>query len=202
MDEPLLVPDGTSRTEFTEKHSRFIGQCFPVSNEKEVKEIVKQLWEEHPGARHVVYAFITGKKNSRTEGMSDDGEPKGTAGSPVLQVLNGSGVTNVLCTVVRYFGGTLLGTGGLVKAYTQSAKDAIGALPIKELIEENSFYFDISYDFYDQIRYILKNRNVRIEKEDFSEKIRIEGVIAAAAYEALEKEIKNISAGKIELIRK
>ena len=72
----------------------------------------------------------------------------------------------------------------------------------KELIEENSFYFDISYDFYDQIRYILKNRNVRIEKEDFSEKIRIEGVIAAAAYEALEKEIKNISAGKIELIRK
>ena len=202
MEEILLVPDGTSRTEFTEKHSRFIGQCFPVSNEKEVKEIVKKLWEEHPGARHVVYAFITGSKNSRTEGMTDDGEPKGTAGRPVLQVLNGSGVTNVLCTVVRYFGGTLLGTGGLVKAYTQSAKDAIQALPIKELIEETTFYTLVPYDQYDSIKYIFRNRNVRIENEDFSDIVKIDGIIAAASFGSLCSEIKNMSAGRINLISK
>ena len=87
MEETLLIPAGESYSELVEKHSRFIAQCFSVSDEKEAKEIVKRLWEENPGARHIVWAFITGDKNSQNMGMSDDGEPKGTAGRPVLNVL-------------------------------------------------------------------------------------------------------------------
>ena len=199
MEETLLIPAGESYSELVEKHSRFIAQCFSVSDEKEAKEIVRRLWEQHPGARHIVWAFITGEKNSQNMGMSDDGEPKGTAGRPVLNVLSGSGITNVLCTVVRYFGGTLLGTGGLVKAYSQSAKDAIEKLPTKPLVKETSFAFQISYDIYDSIKYLLKKHDVRITDENFAEAIKIKAVVKEAQFADVENEIMQLTAGKVKL---
>ena len=132
-------------------------------------------------------------------GMSDDGEPKGTAGRPVLNVLSGSGITNVLCTVVRYFGGTLLGTGGLVKAYSQSAKDAIEKLPVKPLVKETSFSFQIGYDIYDSIKYLLKKYDVRITDENFAEVIRIKAVVKESQYTDVENEIMQLTAGKVKL---
>ena len=199
MEEHLLIPAGESQTELVEKHSRFIAQCFGIANEKDAKEIVKRLWEEHPGARHIVWAFVTGEKNSQNMGMSDDGEPKGTAGRPVLNVLSGSGITNVLCTVVRYFGGTLLGTGGLVRAYSQSAKDAIEKLPTKPLVKETSFAFQIGYDIYDSIKYLLKKYDVRILDENFAEAIRIKAVVKESQFADVENEILQLTAGKTKI---
>ncbi len=201
MEETLLIPAGESYSELVEKHSRFIAQCFCISDEKEAKEIVKRLWEQHPGARHIVWAFVIGEKNSQNMGMSDDGEPKGTAGRPVLNILSGSGITNVLCTVVRYFGGTLLGTGGLVKAYSQSAKDAIEKLPTKPLVKETFFAFQIGYDIYDSIKYLLKKYDVRITDENFAETIRIEAVVKESQFADVENEIMQLTAGKVKLER-
>ena len=199
MEETLLIPAGESYSELVEKHSRFIAQCFCISDEKEAKEIVRRLWEQHPGARHIVWAFVIGEKNSQNMGMSDDGEPKGTAGRPVLNILSGSGITKVLCTVVRYFGGTLLGTGGLVKAYSQSAKDAIEKLPTKPLVKETSFAFQIGYDIYDSIKYLLKKYDVRITDENFAETIRIKAVVKESQFAAVENEIMQLTAGKVKL---
>ena len=132
-------------------------------------------------------------------GMSDDGEPKGTAGRPVLNVLSGSGITNVLCTVVRYFGGTLLGTGGLVKAYSQSAKDAIEKLPTKPLVKETTFSFRISYDTYDLVKYLLRKFEVQIIDENFSEDIKIKAVAKESLFESIENEILQLTAGKAKI---
>lgn len=199
MADQFLVPDGESYTELTVKNSKFIGQCFPVKSEKEVKEIIKNLRELHPGARHVVYAFKLGMKNSQTLGMSDDGEPKGTAGRPALQVLDGSNVTNVLCTIVRYFGGTLLGTGGLVKAYTQSTKDAIANLKTKIYVEEISINLTAPYELYNQVKYIIEKSNIKICKEEFKENIIIEIKIAKDELEIFQDKIREISSGTIEI---
>ena len=199
MEEVLLIPAGESSSELVEKHSRFIAQCFGIASEKDAKEIVKRLWEQHPGARHIVWAFVIGEKNSQNMGMSDDGEPKGTAGRPVLNVLSGSGITNVLCTVVRYFGGTLLGTGGLVRAYSQSAKDAIEKLPTKPLVKETSFAFQIGYDIYDSIKYLLKKYDVRILDENFAEAIKIKAVVKESQFADVENEILQLTAGKTKI---
>ena len=199
MEEVLLIPAGESSSELVEKHSRFIAQCFGIASEKDAKEIVKRLWEQHPGARHIVWALVIGEKNSQNMGMSDDGEPKGTAGRPVLNVLSGSGITNVLCTVVRYFGGTLLGTGGLVRAYSQSAKDAIEKLPTKPLVKETSFAFQIGYDIYDSIKYLLKKYDVHILDENFAEAIKIKAVVKESQFADVENEILQLTAGKTKI---
>lgn len=199
MAETLLIPAGESSSEFIEKHSRFIGQCFYIEDEKDAKAIVKRLWSEHPGARHICWAFIIGEKNSRNMGMSDDGEPKGTAGRPILNVLAGSGITNILCTVVRYFGGTLLGTGGLVKAYTKGAKDAIEKLPTKPNVKEISFELETSYDIYDSIKYMLKRYDVKITDEQFSEIIKIKAIYEESKFEDIEREIFQLTAGKTKI---
>ena len=101
------------QTELVIKHSRFIAEVFPVENQAAARELLKEQKQKYFDSTHVVHAFVIGK-NAEILGMSDDGEPSGTAGRPVLDVLKGSGCTNIILTVTRYFGGTLLGTGGLV----------------------------------------------------------------------------------------
>ena len=110
-----------SKAEIVIKNSRFISEVFPVETQAQAREKLHEVKQKYFDATHVVHAFSVGLK-SETFGMSDDGEPSGTAGRPVLDVLKGSGITNILLTVTRYFGGTLLGTGGLVHAYSESAK--------------------------------------------------------------------------------
>ena len=106
------------------KGSRFISEIFPVTTQNEARELLKAQKTKYFDATHVVHAFIIGD-TAGIMGMSDDGEPSGTAGRPVLDVLKGSGITNIMLTVTRYFGGTLLGTGGLMVAYREAAKAAL-----------------------------------------------------------------------------
>lgn len=126
MDE-YLVPTQAAEAEFTERRSRFIGHIFPVETEEEAVSLIKKMREKYWNATHNVYAYII--KDGATR-YSDDSEPQGTAGMPVLEVLRREGLHNVLCVVTRYFGGILLGAGGLVRAYTKGAKIAVDAAGI------------------------------------------------------------------------
>ena len=126
--EPYFIPTGDSETEFTEKRSRFIGHVAHVTTEEQARDFVTALKKRYHDARHNCWCYIL-----RQEGVvrySDDGEPQGTAGQPMLAVFQKQGVTDVVCVVTRYFGGVLLGAGGLVRAYTRSAKDAMEAAGI------------------------------------------------------------------------
>jgi putative IMPACT (imprinted ancient) family translation regulator len=130
-------------------------------------------------------------------GMSDDGEPKGTAGRPVLQVLKGSGLTNILCAVIRYFGGTKLGTGGLVKAYTETAQAALENLPSKRLVSEINIRIEISYECYDSARRIVTlTDGSRITGEEFLTEVAMNAVIPVEALALLTEELNNVTSGK------
>ena len=118
-----------SNAEIVEKKSRFIAKLYPVSSEEEALEILEKVRKKYWDARHHCWAFVLGEEQP-LERCSDDGEPSGTAGKPILEVLRGAQLRNVLMIVIRYFGGTLLGTGGLVRAYTASSKEAVDAADI------------------------------------------------------------------------
>ena len=146
-----------------------------------------------------MHAFICGL-NAEVSGCSDDGEPSGTAGRPVLEVLKGRNCTNIMITVTRWFGGTLLGTGGLVKAYGDAAKAVLDICKTEEYIPKAQFNFDSPYSAYEQIKLILKQHSAENITEEFAENIHIAGLIPEANKEKLKKHIFDFSNGKITLI--
>ena len=198
-DKLLYVPRGSSKAEIEIKNSRFISRCFYAPAEKDAGKIISEIKSSDRGAAHVVYAFVCGADKNLSAGMSDDGEPRGTAGKPVLQVLKGSGVTDVLCTVTRYFGGTKLGTGGLVKAYTEAAKEALQKLETVKLVRECEISFTLSYEHYDSVRYYLKNlENTTIISEVFESCVSVLVKIPDAGKQEIFNRIKEITSGRIE----
>ena len=142
--ESYKVPARDAECEFVEKKSRFIGRIWVTETEEEALEHLKAMRQQHWDATHNVYAYIIHGGPTR---YSDDGEPQGTAGMPVLEVLRGSGVENVCCVVTRYFGGTLLGTGGLVRAYGKAARDALSeaGIALKQLWKRLDLILPYSY---------------------------------------------------------
>ena len=136
------------------KRSRFLAEVFPVSTQGQARSLLKAQKERHEDATHVVHGFVLGPA-AEVLGMSDDGEPAGTAGRPVLDVLKGRGCTNILLTVTRWFGGILLGTGGLVKAYGDSAKAVLSVARFHQLVARRSFRFSVDYEQYQQIKRYL-----------------------------------------------
>lgn len=184
------------QTELVIKHSRFIAEVFPVENQAAARELLKEQKQKYFDSTHVVHAFVIGK-NAEVLGMSDDGEPSGTAGRPVLDVLKGSGCTNILLTVTRYFGGTLLGTGGLVKAYSDSAKAVLDITKFEPLIEKSNFKFSLNYDMYEKVKYHFNHYHIDSLQEEFTEKITISGVIFADEFNSFKKEIEDLSNARI-----
>lgn len=186
----------------TVKNSIFISELTPCSSQKEARTIVKTKRTEYPDASHTVHAFITGL-NAEVMGMSDDGEPSGTAGRPILDVLKGRKCTNLVLTVTRRFGGTLLGTGGLVKAYGSCAKsviekaDALGLL--SPYVEKRFFRFECSYTECETIRRALAAFNITELQETFGERVDFVGNIRTEEYEALSEKLCSISFGRIKL---
>lgn len=148
----LKIPAGFGEAEFTEKRSRFIGNVFYVTSEQEVAENIAALRKKYWDSRHIVHAFVLEDGTAR---FSDDGEPHGTAGKPVLSVIQGAEVVNCLITVVRYFGGTLLGTGGLVRAYGESASSALENAGIVETIPMGVYKINCPYDQYQQLSRLI-----------------------------------------------
>ena len=144
-----LIPTGHSETEFTEKRSRFIGRVWRVSSEEEARQCIEETRKKHYDARHNCWCYLIQNGPVR---YSDDGEPQGTAGQPMLNVFQREGVTDVCCVVTRYFGGVLLGAGGLVRAYTQSAKDALDAAGISVVRPWAELAVTCPYPFFERVR--------------------------------------------------
>lgn len=181
------------------KNSRFLAEIIPVTGQNEAREQLKAQKEKYFDATHVVHAFIVGKAGE-IMGMSDDGEPAGTAGRPVLDVLKGRNCTNILLTVTRWFGGTLLGTGGLVKAYGDSAKAVLDKGIYVPLIERRPFSFSLEYDLYNQVKRFLSDYDITEEKEDFGTDIHLSGLVPQDNFDAIQKYIISLTKGKVSII--
>lgn len=188
----------TATTEIEIKKSRFISIAYPVESLEEVKEKVILTRSLHPNATHVVHSAVVGKSGTLFS-SSDDREPKNTAGRPSLEVLKGSGITNICVCTVRYFGGTLLGTGGLVKAYGDSTKEVLKIVKTEELIERESFTAVMQYDHYTLAKRLLDETTATDITEDFGVGITIKGKIPLSMHNILQKGFQNIGQGRIQL---
>ncbi|MBR6085397.1 MAG: YigZ family protein [Spirochaetales bacterium] len=180
------------KAELIVKKSRFISIARTCSDPAKVKKIVDETRTMYPDATHVVHAAVMGNQFS----FSDDHEPKNTAGRPALEVLKGSGITNIIVLIIRYFGGTLLGTGGLVKAYGDSTKLVLDGIETEELVEKTPFSMTIGYDMYENTKRILSSVNADSVKEDFGTEIAISGQIPISEKENLVSKISDLSNGK------
>jgi uncharacterized YigZ family protein len=214
----MLIPSGTAEIELIVKKSRFIAYACYIENSEDAKQIIAEARQKYSGASHVVHAWILGEARSIFS-MSDDREPRHTAGRPVLEVVKGSGLTNILVLVIRYFGGVKLGTGGLVHAYSEAAKQVLSLIRKTEKVSKIHFTLYIEYVFYDQAKKILSARNTEILREDFGTGILIEGTVPDSgnrsatgserrngngngngnAADALSREITNLTSGKSRL---
>lgn len=192
----MLVPVKTSSTEEIIKGSRFLSESFVISSQGEVRKIIKSQKQKYSDATHVCHAFILGK-SGEIMGMSDDGEPGGTAGRPILDVLKGKLCTNILVTVTRWFGGTLLGTGGLVRAYSGGAKNVLDATSFEELVEKSDFSLECDYQQYQVVKKIFENFTVYDSKEDFGEKILISGKVAQSDAALFKSKIFDATNGNV-----
>jgi len=152
--------------ELEEKRSKFIGYCTSVKNEAEARVVISEIRAAHSKANHNVFAYATVEDNIIR--MSDDGEPSGTAGMPVLNVFQKSGIIDYVCVVTRYFGGTLLGAGGLVRAYSKAAKGAMEAAEPQELIIKTLYRVTCEYNRFDQVKYNLDKWDIPILNAEFT----------------------------------
>lgn len=183
-----------SSDEFFEKKSRFIGYVKPVETQESAAEFIKEIKAKHWDATHNVSAYVL--RNNNIQRSSDDGEPSGTAGVPVLDVLLKENLVDVCVVVTRYFGGTLLGAGGLIRAYSHASKIAVNSGHIITMAPCKVFYVSVDYSFYERLNIILSQFNANIEQSDFAENVTVTFSIKAQDTEALEKVLTEQSNGK------
>jgi uncharacterized YigZ family protein len=192
-----LVPAATTRIENIVVNSRFIATIGRADTVEEAKAFIQSVRDEMPDASHHVYAFKVGYGASITEGMSDDGEPSGTSAPPVLAVLRGADVGNVVIVVTRYFGGTKLGTGGLVHAYGGAAKDALAALPVELKIEKHYVGITIAYTFYERLKLLLADHHAEIDSEEFDAEVTVYVYLPVDQLDPLSSALQNLTAGQV-----
>jgi uncharacterized YigZ family protein len=191
------IPARELRLENKVSNSWFIATINSVFDVNEARAFIEGIRKEYSDASHNVPAYIIGGGNSVTEYSSDDGEPSGTAGRPVLAVLRGSGLGDVAVVVTRYFGGTLLGKGGLVKAYTEAAQLAVNNVPRAQKAKVYEVSLTISYNQLDKIRFLAKRFNGEVEGENFSADIKIMLSIPIEDFEGFQNGLHGLSSGKL-----
>lgn len=198
MPEPYPVPAaGLHRTQTRVANSRFIASIARADTVAEARDFIAQIRAEMPEASHHVYAFRVGYGNSVTEGMSDDGEPSGTAGPPVLSVVRGTKIGDVAIVVTRYFGGTKLGTGGLVRAYTEAAHIGFNALPTELRIAKITLGIEIPYTFYEQIRRLISAYDGVILDETFAADITLLVEFTEPVVSPFSQALTELTAGQV-----
>ena len=183
--------------EYEDRKSVFIGEALPVSTEKEALDFIESVKKRYPDARHHVYAYVL--RDNSIMRFSDDHEPQGTAGMPVLDAIRKRGCTDAVIVVTRYFGGTLLGTGGLVKAYTEAA---LGALKDANIIKYDVYsVFDItvSYSDHGKISSTLSELSFRTEEVSYREEVTIRGKIIKSNEQIFEKKIADSTSGRAKI---
>lgn len=193
MNEYLTV-EAAGEFEFVERKSRFIGHCYPVCDEETVEQTLLSLRKTYWDARHNCYAFRLGTRGG-TARSSDDGEPSGTAGAPILNVLMRTGITDSLIVVTRYFGGVLLGAGGLIRAYSKAASGALKAAGVIRMRECREITVEASYPLYQTVDRCFREFHLTA-KAEFSESVRLCALIPETEYQALALQIIDKTEGK------
>lgn len=176
---------------FIEKKSEFIGYISPVSNEKEALDFISEIKKMHPDATHNCHAYIL--QGTEIARFSDDGEPSGTAGMPMLEVIKREGLTGVCIVVTRYFGGILLGAGGLVRAYAKGAKIAIDAAGICSFVPFTEFTLECDYSDYERIKRDLDVMKVKCDNTEFGADVKLYLAIHEEAYSAYCDYVTNLT---------
>lgn len=193
--EEYLVPTGFGEDEFVEKKSRFIGRAWLVESEEEALQKIQEMKKQHYDATHNCWAYIIRDGAVR---FSDDGEPGGTAGMPMLQVLQREGLYNVVCVVTRYFGGILLGAGGLVRAYTKGAKIAVDAAGKSMKRVWTVLYIPCPYSFYERVKLETENFGGIIRKTDFGAEVELEVLFPDAQANPFLEKLTDMTSGTVE----
>ena len=183
-----------AKFEYEDRKSLFIGEALPVSEEKDALAFIESVKKAYPDANHHVYAYVL-RENSIMR-FSDDREPQGTAGLPVLDVIRKNGCANVAIVVTRYFGGTLLGTGGLVRAYTAAALGALENAQIIEYAVYSTVCMSVNYSDYGKVGTILSELDFRTDDSDFGLDIKITGRIKKSSLELLVKKITDATSAR------
>ena len=181
--------------EIVEKKSRFIANIRPVESEEEAAAFIEEMKKKYWDARHNCSAFVIGKKAELTR-CSDDGEPSGTAGRPMLEVLLGEGIRNIAVVVTRYFGGTLLGTGGLVRAYSGAVKEGLSACTIGTMRYGVRLLIDIDYTGIGKVQYILAQRGIVPEDTSYTDRVTLQVLLAAEKADGLIKELTEATSAR------
>ena len=193
--EEYLVPTEFGEDEFYEKKSRFIGRVWPVETEEEALAKIQEMKKQHYDATHNCWAYIIKDGAVR---FSDDGEPGGTAGMPMLQVLQREGLYNIVCVVTRYFGGILLGAGGLVRAYTKGAKIAVDAAGKSMKRVWTALYIPIPYSYYERVKLEVEAFGGILRDTQFGADIELEILMPEAQAQPFLDRLTDMSAGTIE----
>jgi uncharacterized YigZ family protein len=199
--QKLFVPAASARSEIRVVNSRFIASAGPSASVEAARTFIAGIRAELPDASHHVYAYIVGHGATTTLGMSDDGEPSGTAGRPVLAVLRGSGLGDVVLVVTRYFGGTLLGTGGLVHAYGDAAKAVLALLPRTEKIERRELTISVAYSLFDQTRRLIAAHAGAVVDEAFAAEVTLRVLLPQAQIEPFAAALGAATAGQARVRR-
>lgn len=193
--EEYLVPTGFGEDEFTEKRSRFIGRVWPVETEAEALEKIAAMQKRHYDATHNCWAYVIRDGAVR---FSDDGEPGGTAGMPMVQVLQKEGLFNVVCVVTRYFGGTLLGAGGLVRAYTRGAKLAVDAAGKSMKRVWAALYVPCPYSYYERVKLLVGAFSGVIQSTQFTSEVELEILVPQSQAQPFFDRLADLTAGTVE----
>lgn len=197
----LYTPDSEVQTftgEIVEKKSRFIANVRKVESEEEAVAFIEEMKKRYYDARHNCSAFVIGTRGELTR-CSDDGEPSGTAGRPMLEVLLGSEIRGIAAVVTRYFGGTLLGTGGLVRAYTQSLQEALKNCPTAMMKYGKRIQIDTDYNGIGKILYFMGQLGLTQESSEYTDKVRIVVLVPGEDAEHFCKEVIELTAGRSKL---
>ncbi len=184
-------------SEYIEKRSKFLGVCFPCKTENEALSHIESIKAQYWDARHSCYAFVVDE--GRTARFSDDGEPHGTAGKPILEVINAKKLVNVLVVVTRYFGGVLLGTGGLVRAYTTATKDALENATAVEMTPCTIFKIVCDYSDHSNLLRLIEMGSANLQSTDFAEKVTLTIALKDCDIKNFQKNLTETFAGRLRM---
>ena len=200
MTPSYPIPAATIRTEIIIKKSRFLTTVEPAATVQQARQVIANVRGERPDASHHVYAFRVGFGNSVIEGMSDDGEPSGTSGPPTLAVVRGSGLGDIVIVTTRYFGGTKLGKGGLVRAYTESAQTALQHLQTELKVEKKLIGLELSYPLYNIVKLLIAEHGGAVKDEVFDENILVIASFAASDAPAFRLNLRDRTSGQVQAV--
>ncbi|MEN8171578.1 MAG: YigZ family protein [Chloroflexota bacterium] len=196
----LLIPAKQVRSEIRVANSRFITSAAPAFTVEEAKIFLSKIKQEFVDASHNVPIFIIGHSSTVTAHSSDDGEPTGTAGRPALAVLKGSGLGDIAVVITRYFGGTKLGTGGLVRAYSDSVRSVLEILPLAEKVSTHTLSINMPYSFYERVLSLIDTFDGIHKNKDFGSDVNIVCQLAVHKFKPFQKSLQELSHGTLKAV--